>query len=82
MLTSHLELPDEDHNWIVAVADPRDVRRLADAVGFWWEWDTAQEQFDHAARSTWRGDSRGTLSRLGQNFCTLQARKFRAPSPV
>jgi protein SCO1 len=36
-------------NWTFAVALPEDVRRLADAVGFWYDWDASRQQFDHPA---------------------------------
>jgi protein SCO1/2 len=62
MLTHHHELPDEDRHWIVAVADPADVRRLADAVGFWWAWDGDRQQFDHPAMLA--GIRDGRLRRL------------------
>jgi len=32
-----------------AVGDPKEVRRLADAVGFKYRWDAEQQQFAHAA---------------------------------
>ena len=40
---------DRGDNWTFAVADPDDIRRLADAIGFWWQWDEGRQQFDHPA---------------------------------
>jgi cytochrome oxidase Cu insertion factor (SCO1/SenC/PrrC family) len=39
----------DDSGWTFAVAAPEDVRRVADAVGFWYDWDTSRQQFDHPA---------------------------------
>jgi cytochrome oxidase Cu insertion factor (SCO1/SenC/PrrC family) len=36
-----------DPDWTFAVASPDDVRRLADAAGFWYDWDPSRQQFDH-----------------------------------
>jgi cytochrome oxidase Cu insertion factor (SCO1/SenC/PrrC family) len=47
-LARHLDLAD-DSTWTFAVAAPEDVRRLADAVGFWYDWDPSRGQFDHPA---------------------------------
>jgi protein SCO1/2 len=33
--------------WTLAVAAAADVRRLADAFGFWYSWDAERAQFDH-----------------------------------
>jgi cytochrome oxidase Cu insertion factor (SCO1/SenC/PrrC family) len=38
-----------DPDWTFAIAAPDDVRRLAEATGFWYEWDAARQQFDHPA---------------------------------
>jgi protein SCO1 len=38
-----------DRGWTFGVAAPEDVRRLADAVGFWYDWDESRQQFDHPA---------------------------------
>ncbi len=35
--------------WVLGVADPTDVERLARALGFWFEWDEDRRQFDHPA---------------------------------
>ena len=35
--------------WTFGVAAPEDVRRLADAAGFWYDWDASRQQFDHPA---------------------------------
>jgi cytochrome oxidase Cu insertion factor (SCO1/SenC/PrrC family) len=47
-LADHLDL-GSNAGWTFAVAAPEDVQRLADATGFWYEWDTARQQFDHPA---------------------------------
>jgi protein SCO1 len=40
---------ENDVNWTFAIAAPDDIRRLADAAGFWYDWDPSREQFDHPA---------------------------------
>jgi cytochrome oxidase Cu insertion factor (SCO1/SenC/PrrC family) len=40
---------EADPNWTFAVAAPNDVRRLAGAAGFWYDWDASRQQFDHPA---------------------------------
>jgi cytochrome oxidase Cu insertion factor (SCO1/SenC/PrrC family) len=40
---------DRDATWTFAVAAPDDVRRLAAAAGFWYDWDASRQQFDHPA---------------------------------
>ena len=40
---------DTDPDWTFAVAAPDDVRRLAAAAGFWYDWDESREQFAHPA---------------------------------
>jgi protein SCO1/2 len=47
-LARHLVLHEND-DWTFAVADPDDVRRLAETIGFWWDWDEDRQQFDHPA---------------------------------
>ena len=47
-LAHHHALDDND-DWTFAVGDPKDIRRLADATGFWWAWDDKRQQFDHPA---------------------------------
>ena len=47
-LARHLALQESD-NWTLAVGDPNEVRRLAEAIGFWWDWDDNRQQFDHPA---------------------------------
>ena len=42
-------MSSDDANWTFAVAAPADVRRLAAAAGFWFDWDEARQQFDHPA---------------------------------
>ena len=49
-LADHLALnAAERDQWVFAVAERDEVRRLAEATGFWWEWDQARQQFDHPA---------------------------------
>ena len=61
MLAHHLEVePGED--WTFAIATPDDVRRLAEATGFWYEWDRNLNQFDHPAMLV--GIRKGRLVRL------------------
>ena len=36
-----------DPGWIFGVAPAADVRRLATASGFWFEWDPSLQQYDH-----------------------------------
>jgi len=38
-----------DPDWTFAIAAPEDVRKLAEATGFWYEWDETRQQFDHPA---------------------------------
>ena len=40
---------DEDPDWTFAIATPFDVQQLADATGFWYDWDESRRQFDHPA---------------------------------
>jgi protein SCO1/2 len=47
-LARHLAL-HEHEDWTFAVSDPDDLRRLAKAVDFWWDWDESRQQFDHPA---------------------------------
>jgi len=60
-LAHHLDLQEND-DWILAVSDPSDVRRLAEAIGFWWDWDESRQQFDHPAMLA--GIREGRLVRL------------------
>ena len=48
MLAHHLELA-RDATWTFALAAPADVRRLAAAAGFWYDWDEERQQYDHPA---------------------------------
>ena len=48
--------------WVLGVAAPRDVDRLARALGFWFEWDEALQQFDHPALLV--GIHQGRVARL------------------
>jgi protein SCO1 len=36
-----------DPDWVFGVASPSDIRRLATATGFWFQWDSSSQQFDH-----------------------------------
>jgi protein SCO1/2 len=47
-LGAHLALQESD-DWTLAVGDPDEVRRLSEAIGFWWDWDDNRQQFDHPA---------------------------------
>ena len=38
-----------DPNWIFGVASPADIGRLAEATGFWFQWDQPSQQYDHPA---------------------------------
>ena len=60
-LGRHLGLLESD-NWTLAVGDPNEVRRLAEAIGFWWDWDDSRQQFDHPAMLA--GIREGRLVRL------------------
>jgi cytochrome oxidase Cu insertion factor (SCO1/SenC/PrrC family) len=40
---------EHDPAWTFAVAAPGDIRRIAEAVGFWYDWDESRQQFDHPA---------------------------------
>ena len=60
-LGRHLALHESD-NWTLAVGDPHEVRRLAEAIGFWWDWDDNRQQFDHPAMLA--GIREGRLVRL------------------
>jgi protein SCO1 len=60
-LARHLDLDGND-DWIFAVSDASDVRRLAQALGFWWDWDESRQQFDHPAMLA--GIRGGRLARL------------------
>ena len=61
MLAHHLDVePGEE--WTFAIAAPGEVRRLAEATGFWYEWDRNLNQFDHPAMIV--GIRKGRLVRL------------------
>jgi protein SCO1/2 len=60
-LGRHLALQERD-DWTLAVGDPNEVRRLAEAIGFWWDWDDERQQFDHPAMLA--GIREGNLVRL------------------
>ena len=61
MLARHLDVESGD-DWTFAIAAPGDVRRLAEATGFWYEWDPNLSQFDHPAMLA--GIRKGRLVRL------------------
>lgn len=61
-LRHHLGASEDEEEWIAAIAAPDDVRRLADAIGFWWSWDEPLQQFDHPAMLA--GIRQGRLVRL------------------
>jgi protein SCO1/2 len=46
---AHHHALDDNDDWTFAVGHPDDVRRLAAATGFWWDWDDSRQQFDHSA---------------------------------
>ena len=48
--------------WVLGVAAPPDIDRLARALGFWFEWDDARQQFDHPALLV--GIHEGRVARL------------------
>ena len=48
--------------WVLGVAAPADVERLARALGFWFEWDDDRRQFDHPALLV--GIREGRVARL------------------
>jgi cytochrome oxidase Cu insertion factor (SCO1/SenC/PrrC family) len=60
-LARHLAVEEND-DWTLAVGEPGDVRRLAEATGFWWDWDEGRQQFDHPAMLA--GIREGRLVRL------------------
>jgi len=36
-----------DPNWTFGIASPSDIQRLAAASGFWFQWDSSIQQYDH-----------------------------------
>lgn len=48
--------------WTFGIADPADIDRLSDALGFWFTWDDGRQQFDHPAMLA--GIRRGRVARL------------------
>jgi protein SCO1/2 len=60
-LAHHLDV-ERDARWTFAVAEPADVRRLAAAAGFWFDWDEERQQYDHPAMLA--GIRDGRLMRL------------------
>jgi protein SCO1/2 len=47
-LARHLALQN-DGGWVFATSEPTEIRRVADAMGFWFRWDEGRHQFDHPA---------------------------------
>jgi protein SCO1 len=47
-LARHLGLQN-DAGWVFATSLPTEIRRVADAMGFWFRWDEDRHQFDHPA---------------------------------
>ena len=33
--------------WVFGIASQSDIRRIAAAIGFWFQWDSSRQQFDH-----------------------------------
>jgi len=60
-LAAHV-VASNDPNWTFAIAAPDDVNKLAEATGFWYEWDEGRQQFDHPAMLA--GIRNGRLVRL------------------
>ena len=65
-LAHHLGLGSED-DWTFAVRRPARCRRLAEATGFWYDWDPTRQQFDHPAMLA-------GFRRAGWSACWLAAR--------
>lgn len=70
-LARHHGLDDND-DWMFAVGEPTDIRRLAEATGFWWAWDEGRQQFDHPAMLA--GIRDGRLIRLLVGGSMMSAR--------
>jgi hypothetical protein len=49
---------DEDPDWTFAIASPSEIQRLANATGFWYDWDESRQQFDHPAMMAAARDGR------------------------
>jgi protein SCO1/2 len=60
-MARHLGM-DGRSDWTFAIASPPDIQRLADATGFWYDWDESRQQFDHPAMIAAARD--GRLMRL------------------
>jgi protein SCO1/2 len=71
VLAQHLALQDDD-DWIFAIADQDDVKRLAAATGFWWEWDDSRQQFDHPAMLAGIRDGRLVRLLVGASVSTAR----------
>lgn len=59
---AHHHALDDTDDWTFAVAEPQDVRRLAEAMGFWWDGDEGRQPLDHPAMLA--GIRNGRLVRL------------------
>jgi protein SCO1/2 len=60
-LARHLGLQN-DGGWTFVISQPSEIRRVADAMGFWFRWDEDRHQFDHPAMLV--GVRRGRILRL------------------
>jgi cytochrome oxidase Cu insertion factor (SCO1/SenC/PrrC family) len=58
---AHLGVAGQE-GWIMGVADAADIERLSRALGFWFAWDDARQQFDHPAMLA--GIRNGRVARL------------------
>lgn len=45
-------------DWLIGTAAPDDVRRLSDALGFWYQYDDTSGEFDHPSQVTAVRDAR------------------------
>ena len=48
VLARHVGIQNH-RGWIFATTHPAEIRRVADAMGFWFRWDEDRHQFDHPA---------------------------------
>jgi protein SCO1 len=72
-LADHLALDNaERESWTFAVAERDDVKRLADAISFWWEWDPSRQQFDHPAMIAGLRDGRLVRLLVGPAITTAR----------
>lgn len=66
VLADSLDLKS-DPGWIFGVASAPDVRRLAAASGFWFEWDPSAQQYDHPSVAVAIGRGRVVRMLAGAN---------------